>query len=190
MRRSIYRCSLPGLAGFIDSHCAGPGLQRRGRQPDAERIAPRTGIPPRYSGLRVQGTANSPPSTAKFLRREWDSNPRGDFSPTRSPGVPDQPLPHLSMYELLWFVTARLPRPVAAVCPRGTGCGEGGIRTHEEPAGPYPLSRRAPSTAQAPLHVIPHVPVPHRMVLLHTSGQFLCTLRRLWIVPPYLKKVP
>src|SRR6266571_1517500 len=28
-RGSPYRCSLPGLAGFDDSHCVGPNLQRR-----------------------------------------------------------------------------------------------------------------------------------------------------------------
>ena len=32
-----------------------------------------------------------------FLRREWDSNPRYPHGYTRSPGVPVQPLLHLSV---------------------------------------------------------------------------------------------
>jgi len=62
-RLTTYRCSLPGLTGFAASRRAGPGDQRHfsGAVPTAPR--PRAGIRPRYSGLRVQGTASSPSST-------------------------------------------------------------------------------------------------------------------------------
>ncbi len=75
---------------------------------------PRAGIRPRYSGLRVQGTATSPSSTANAStgRRPLRSSPgphvtmaeRVGFEPTRqalhpstrSPGERLQPLSHLS----------------------------------------------------------------------------------------------
>ena len=64
MQVSIYRCFLPDLTGFIALRRVGPGPQPTPAQPvpytDLE-----AGIQPRYSGLRVQGTAGSPPSTTK-----------------------------------------------------------------------------------------------------------------------------
>jgi hypothetical protein len=64
MEHQAYRCCLPTLAGFAGNHCIGPDLRRRptGRLPTPP---PLRGIPPSYSGLLVQGTANSPPSTTK-----------------------------------------------------------------------------------------------------------------------------
>ncbi len=80
---------------------SGPGGVRRfplrGAQPSTPPRAaqfnargPREGVQPRCSGLRVQGTATSPSSTAKPTthvtrkwrwRRGWDSNPRHEVSP-------------------------------------------------------------------------------------------------------------
>ncbi len=64
---TTYRCSLPGLTGFIAPRRAGPGHQRHlsGAVPTTPR--PRAGIQPRYSGLRVQGTASSPSSTTASI---------------------------------------------------------------------------------------------------------------------------
>jgi len=62
--RTAYRCFLPDLAGFT-GHCrAGPGYQRCPVQTWPNGAGPRVGVQPRCSGLRVQGTASSPSSTA------------------------------------------------------------------------------------------------------------------------------
>src|SRR3712207_6356610 len=60
-----YRCCLPALAGFT-------GVPLRRTRPSTpltpvrpQRARPRVGVQPRYSGLRVQGTASSPSSTTK-----------------------------------------------------------------------------------------------------------------------------
>jgi hypothetical protein len=47
--------------------CAGPRCQHHLLKADLTAMGPRKGIQPRYSGLRVQGTATSPPSTAMLL---------------------------------------------------------------------------------------------------------------------------
>ena len=62
-RLTVYRCSLPGLTGFAASRRAGPSHQRRFPRTVSAVPRPRAGIRPRYSGLRVQGTASSPSST-------------------------------------------------------------------------------------------------------------------------------
>ncbi len=62
---SAYRCFLPDLAGFTDVRCAGPDLRHRTAAP-ALRERASDGHRPRYSGLRVQGTATSPSSTANL----------------------------------------------------------------------------------------------------------------------------
>ena len=62
-----YRCFLPDLTGFTDLRCVGPDFQRRAISWEAEARRPRPGIQPRCSGLRVQGTASSPPSTASAI---------------------------------------------------------------------------------------------------------------------------
>lgn len=51
----------------MDSHCAGPRLQRHLLKADPTAYEPREGIQPRWSGLRVQGTATSPSSTANII---------------------------------------------------------------------------------------------------------------------------
>ena len=62
-RLTAYRCSLPGLTGFTASRRAGPDYQHHLPRSVPPEPGPRAGIRPRYSGLRVQGTASSPPST-------------------------------------------------------------------------------------------------------------------------------
>src|ERR1017187_6693932 len=64
MEHQAYRCCLPTLAGFAGNHCIGPDLRRRPAV-CSPTSPPRRGIRPSYSGLLVQGTANSPPSTTK-----------------------------------------------------------------------------------------------------------------------------
>ncbi len=61
---STYRCFLPDLTGFIALCRAGPGLQRRAGTAVSRGIGSRMGIQLRCSGLRIQGTASSPPSMA------------------------------------------------------------------------------------------------------------------------------
>src|SRR5699024_7514668 len=66
-RMSTYCCFLPDLTGFMGSCCAGPGRQHQSLEADLKDGQPRMGIRPRYSGLRVQGTATSPLSTAIII---------------------------------------------------------------------------------------------------------------------------
>ena len=56
------RCFLPDLTRFAGSQCAEPDRQRCVREPRPRKTRPSGGVRPRYSGLRVQGTASSPPS--------------------------------------------------------------------------------------------------------------------------------
>ncbi len=76
-----YRCFLPDLTGFVILCCTGPNLQHHFFHSDLEKMSPKIGIRSCCSGLQVQGTANSPPSTAidKIWRRGRDSNPRDSF---------------------------------------------------------------------------------------------------------------
>src|SRR5512136_3046052 len=62
---ATYRCFLPDLTGFIAFCRTGPDLQYQPTKAVPQNIGHRTGIQPRYSGFRVQGTANSPPSTTQ-----------------------------------------------------------------------------------------------------------------------------
>ncbi len=78
----IYRCFLPDLTGFISSHCAGPNSPRHLYRAVFTIRCRRQEFNPAIADCRLQGTATSPSSTAKFYkllkwRREWDSNPRG-----------------------------------------------------------------------------------------------------------------
>ena len=63
---SAERCFLPDLTRFTRRRCAGPDPQRRAPRRLRER-RPRVGIQPCWSGLQVQGTASSPPSTARLM---------------------------------------------------------------------------------------------------------------------------
>ncbi len=65
MKLPTYRCSLPGLTGFISFHCAGPGRLHHLQKPDPKKKCLTMGLRPCYSGLQVQSTANSPSSTTK-----------------------------------------------------------------------------------------------------------------------------
>ena len=62
-KRFAYRCFLPDLTDFTILCCIGPDFHRHLFQSDLEKIQPQVGIRPCYSGLQVQGTANSPSST-------------------------------------------------------------------------------------------------------------------------------
>ena len=62
---TAYRCFLPNLAGFTGFRRVGPKYQRPSKMPEATLSNPQKGIQPRCSGLRVQGTANSPLSTTQ-----------------------------------------------------------------------------------------------------------------------------
>src|SRR5207253_10449382 len=63
-RGSPYRCSLPGLAGFGDSRCVGPNLQRRPLRLIQHGPPSEWGFDPAEADCGLQGTANSPSSTA------------------------------------------------------------------------------------------------------------------------------
>ena len=61
--RTIYRCFLPDLTGFMGLCRAGPESSTPLARGRLGSDGPGEGIQPRCSGLRVQGTASSPPST-------------------------------------------------------------------------------------------------------------------------------
>ncbi len=73
------------------------------------KLNPGAGIQPRYSGLRVQGTATSPSSTTSFLkykmaeREGFEPSRRGQHPSTRFPGERLHPLSHLSTYKCTTF---------------------------------------------------------------------------------------
>ena len=117
-RGSPYRCSLPGLAGFDDSRCVGPNLQRRpmrliqheppsrGSSTPLKRIAgyrapltphlarPRPSLP-RWPGSARR--ARDGRSTGEGWRRGWDLNPRHRGYPCTAFPVPHlRPLGHPS----------------------------------------------------------------------------------------------
>ena len=143
MEVRAYRCSLPGLTGFTRFHCAGPSRQHHLHGAGPTETKPREGIQPCYSGLQVQGTAISPSSTAKSVRRGWDSNPRDGYPPTRSPGVLLQPDSD----------TSPSLHPTVSPLSRHTG-GEGGIRTHGSLAGTRHFECRAINRTRPPLRII------------------------------------
>ena len=64
---AAYRCFLPNLTGFPGFRCARPGFHCHLQRADPTGKKPLKGIKPCFSGLQVQGTATSPPSTAKLL---------------------------------------------------------------------------------------------------------------------------
>ncbi|AOM84652.1 hypothetical protein BBEV_3358 [Salisediminibacterium beveridgei] len=66
---SAYCCFLPDLTGFTGFRCAEPKRQHHLPESDQAEQGPREGIQPRYSGLRVQGTATSPPSTTNLIMK-------------------------------------------------------------------------------------------------------------------------
>lgn len=66
-KESAYCCFLPDLTGFTGFRCAEPGRQHHLQGADLTETKPQEGIRSRYSGLRVQGTATSPLSTANLI---------------------------------------------------------------------------------------------------------------------------
>ena len=63
---TAYRCFLPDLTGFTGHRRVGPNSHHHTPRPEVPENQPPGGVQPRWSGLRVQGTANSPLSTASF----------------------------------------------------------------------------------------------------------------------------
>ncbi len=98
-----YRCFLPDLTGFTSIYCVRPNYQHHLTCADPTKQVLNLSINPATADCRLQGTANSPSSTAYIYnwRRERDSNPRGHDSLTRFPGVPLSQLGHLSNYLLI-----------------------------------------------------------------------------------------
>ena len=78
-----YGCFLPDLTGFAGWRRAGPEPSTLRAESCPGPSGPRTGIQPRRSGFRVQGTAGSPPSTVtRASIRPAPDTPRGaDPSP-------------------------------------------------------------------------------------------------------------
>src|ERR1700722_8292965 len=81
-RGTVYRCFLPDLTGFTGPSCAGPSRQRRRVRSRPDNAPPRWGIQPRYSGLRVQGTANAPPSATAFIVLARTTPPAAPLAPS------------------------------------------------------------------------------------------------------------
>src|SRR5690625_3892540 len=69
---TVYCCFLPDLTEFTGPCCAGPERQHQFLKADHKVASPRLGIQPRYSGLRVQGTATSPLSTTITIITIWN----------------------------------------------------------------------------------------------------------------------
>ena len=63
-----YRCFLPDLTGFAGRPLRRARLSTPLTTAEPQKARPRAGIRPRYSGLRVQGTASSPSSTIKLAQ--------------------------------------------------------------------------------------------------------------------------
>ena len=169
---SAYRCYLPVLTGFTDIRCAGPSHLRHLTGPGPKRKRPRVGVRPRYSGLRVQGTATSPSSTTK-LSRDLPARCCPCHVPGLAPASPPchngappthggyEPLASLLKRSLMM---SRRRRFDTAYCPFSPGCRETGPTKAGDPhihqrnnmaeragfeparqrASAYPLSRRAP----------------------------------------------
>src|SRR5207237_4163769 len=66
-RGSPYRCSLPGLAGFGDSRCVGPNLQRRPLRLIQHGPPSEWGFHPAAADCRLHRTADSPSSPTTSL---------------------------------------------------------------------------------------------------------------------------
>jgi hypothetical protein len=167
-----YRCFLPDLTGFTDLRCAGPDSRRRRTVMVNERFEPRPGIQLRCSGLRIQGTASSPPSTTGgdgMVRSRSIRGTRGSCA--RSAGIAHDPdeglvqrthrrawrevpreMTHARERERCRPTTAQCV-PVRTLCRMRTGAsttrsrcgGEGGIRTHVGlPRTAFPVPRPRP----------------------------------------------
>ena len=64
---AAYCCSVPRLTRFTGPCCARPDRQHHLQSPAAQNYCLNWGVSPRYSGLRIQGTAASPVSTTGLL---------------------------------------------------------------------------------------------------------------------------
>ena len=150
-RPSAYRCFLPDLTGFAASRCVGPGYRRRQATMVVGWRGPRPGIRPRYSGLRIQGTASSPPSTTvpivpprADIGQLRACGPRGGEGGIRTlDGLPRTAFP------------MRRHRPLGDLSrsTRSHRCGRVAEREGFEPSVliAHRFSRAAPSTTRTPL---------------------------------------
>ena len=181
----------PGGVGRFSSRGAQPSSPLLGAQSNTP--APRAGIPPRWSGLRVQGTATSPPSTATL---DHATTPR--HGPPVREGMAEREgfEPSIRLLDVYTISSrapsaarAPLPGPAGAphrvTAPRRKNGGGGGIRTHvrthrpqldfeSSPVRPlrYPSARRfrknactsALASAASTPSVTAHPMVPRRLV--------------------------
>ena len=100
-RGSPYRCSLPGLAGFDDSRCVGPNLQRRPVKLIQHDPPSRGNSTPlkRIAGYRAPLTPRLARPSRKYWRRGRDSNPGHRDHPCTAFPVPHlRPLGHPSTF--------------------------------------------------------------------------------------------
>jgi hypothetical protein len=128
-RGSPYRCSLPGLAGFDDSHCVGPNLQRRPLRLIRHEPPSRGNSTPlkRIAGYRAPLTPRLARSRRKSWRRGRDLNPRHRGYPCTAFPVPHlRPLGHPSTCSLA-AIYAR-PSSAGALRRRSDGKYGGGER--------------------------------------------------------------
>ena len=145
-----YRCFLPDLTGFTDPRCVGPDSQRRSMSWEAKAGRPRPGIQSRCSGLRVQGTASSPPSTTGR-----DGRP-GQVVGQRGGGGEGGIRTHVGLPRTAFPVPR--PRPLGDLS-RGADRGwRRGWDSNPRWVAPHRFSRAAPSTTRTPLRAPPSLP--------------------------------
>ena len=100
-RVSAYRCFLPDLTGFTDSCCVGPNCQHHLLGSSLTNTSLIVSIQPCCSGLQVEGTANSPPSTTNLKpmaeRVGFEPTERG-YVHSPSKRAPSTSRPSLRLY--------------------------------------------------------------------------------------------
>lgn len=73
----VYRCFLPDLTGFTSIYCVRPNYQHHFTCADPTKHVLRPGVNPATADCRLQGTANSPSSTAYTCGGESGTRTRG-----------------------------------------------------------------------------------------------------------------
>src|SRR5882672_67000 len=139
-RGSPYRCSLPGLAGFDDSRCVGPNLQRRPAKLTQHDPPSRGNSTPlkRIAGYRAPLT----PRLARPSRTQLAEGP--GFEPGAQ-GLPvhgiSSAAPSAARSPLLVSGSSELRRRSWKKLAEGRG-----FEPPRDLLGPYPISSRTPST--------------------------------------------
>src|SRR6266850_5376681 len=139
-RGSPYRCSLPGLAGFDDSRCVGPNLQRRPAKLTQHDPPSRGNSTPlkRIAGYRAPLT----PRLARPSRTQLAEGP--GFEPGAQ-GLPvhgiSSAAPSAARSPLLVSDSSDLRRRSWKKLAEGRG-----FEPPRDLLGPYPISSRTPST--------------------------------------------